>query len=493
MAAPVKTPAERAGLDAAVVESCEYGVFTETLDGVITSWNHAAEVMFGYRADEVIGGPTAILLDPNSPDECVDLSPIRRGERVAHFETTRVRKDGWPLLVALTVSPLRDGDGRVVGAGTIARDIRDRKRVEEALRASEAALSEAARYSRSLFEASLDPLATVNPEGKLTDVNEAVAKATGVARADLIGSDFADYFTEPATAEAAYRQAFAEGSIRDYALTIRHVDGHLVDVLYNASVYRDAAGKATGVFAAARDVTALKHTKAELERSNVDLEQFAYAASHDLAEPLRAISGPISLVARRYQGQLDPDTDQFIAFAVDGCARMQKMIDGLLAYSRVGRLEGEVGSVDSTEVMQDVLDGLKATIEETEAKIEVGPLPVVQLEASQLTQVLQNLVSNAVKFVGAGVTPVISVCARRDGPVWRFEVTDNGIGIEPSQHDRVFGMFKRLHSRDQYPGTGIGLALAKRIVERHGGSIGLEAAPTGTGSRFWFTVPATGA
>lgn len=229
---------------------------------------------------------------------------------------------------------------------------------------------------------------------------------------------------------------------------------------------------------------------AELARSNDELEQFAYVASHDLSEPLRAISGPISFVARRYRGRLDPEADEFIAFAVDGCQRMQQLIDGLLAYSRVGRLETPLGPVDCNLVMNGVLASLGPAIVESGAIVQVGDLPVVTAEANQLGQVLRNLVSNAIKFVPTGRTPEVSVEANLVGDRWRFTVTDNGIGIAAEHRERIFGMFKRLHSREEYVGTGIGLALAKKIVERHGGSIGVEDGPGGVGSRFWFTLPA---
>ena len=228
---------------------------------------------------------------------------------------------------------------------------------------------------------------------------------------------------------------------------------------------------------------------ADLARSNAELEQFAYAASHDLSEPLRAISGPISLLARRYKGQLDADADTFIGFAVDGCDRMQTLIDGILALSRVGRLEGEIEPVDCNVVMRSVLRVLGPTIAETGATVTVDPLPVVRADSTQLAQVLQNLLTNAVKFMAPGVAPVISVGAEREANAWRLTVTDNGIGIDPRHRERIFGMFKRLHGRDEYPGTGIGLALVKKIVERHGGTVGVENAPSGTGTRFWFTLP----
>ena len=231
------------------------------------------------------------------------------------------------------------------------------------------------------------------------------------------------------------------------------------------------------------------HANLELERSNSELEQFAYIASHDLSEPLRAISGPISVLARRYRGQLDAEADQFIEFAVDGCARMKRMIDDLLAYSRVGRIEGRVKAVDANDVLAAAIENLTPLIVECGAQLHGGHLPIVVAEGSQLGEVFQNLIGNALKFVSPGIPPDISIAAEPRDSLWRFTVTDNGVGIEPRHRERIWGMFTRLHTREEYPGTGIGLALVKKIIERHGGEIGVEDTATHQGSTFWFTLP----
>ena len=230
----------------------------------------------------------------------------------------------------------------------------------------------------------------------------------------------------------------------------------------------------------------LRAKVAGLASSNADLEQFAYLASHDLSEPLRAISGPIALLARRYEGQLGDDADECIGFAVDGCERMQAIINGLLAYARADELERNIAPVDSDVVVRAALSGLAGVIEESGADVSIGMLPTVRADGTQLSLVFQNLISNALKFVAPGVQPLVSVGADRAGNGWCFSVMDNGIGIEPQHRERIFGMFDRLHGRAAYPGSGIGLALARKIVERHGGTIGMDEGPRG-GSRFWFT------
>ena len=231
----------------------------------------------------------------------------------------------------------------------------------------------------------------------------------------------------------------------------------------------------------------LKRTLADLERSNEELEQFAYVASHDLQEPLRMVSSYTQLLARRYQDQLDQDAHEFIGYAVDGAERMQHLINDLLTYSRVGTRGKPFGKTDCQQALQDTLANLQTAIEETDATVTHDQLPTVLADESQLVQVFQNLVSNAIKFRGQA-PPAIHIGAQRKNDEWVFSVRDNGMGIEPQYHDRIFVIFQTLHARDQYPGTGIGLALCKRIVERHRGRIWVESA-LGEGATFYFTIP----
>jgi signal transduction histidine kinase len=233
---------------------------------------------------------------------------------------------------------------------------------------------------------------------------------------------------------------------------------------------------------------ALAVRAAELQRSNAELEQFAYVASHDLQEPLRKVTSFCQLLQRRYSGQLDEKADQYIEFAVDGAKRMQVLINDLLAFSRAGRSEGDLGPVACDAALAGATANLAAQIAAAGAVIEVGPLPVVRAQLTLMTVVFQNLLSNALKFKGER-PPRIVVAAERDGAFWSFSVTDNGIGIEPQYADRVFLIFQRLHDRAAYPGTGIGLAMCRKIIEYFGGRIWLDTG-VGDGARFCFTVPA---
>jgi len=230
---------------AAIVQSSEDAVISEALDGTITSWNPAAEKMFGYSAKEAIGKPMSIIGIKDRLYEFKEIiEKVRKGVTVERYETQRRKKDRTVLNVAVTVSPVKDEEGKLIGLSVIDRDITSQK--------------QASQYARSLIEASLDPLVTISADGKITDVNEATIKVTGVSRGRLIGTDFANYFTEPEKAREGYMQVLAKGYVTDYPLTIRHINGKLTDVLYNASVFKDIMGNVLGVFAAARDVTAQK-------------------------------------------------------------------------------------------------------------------------------------------------------------------------------------------------------------------------------------------
>lgn len=487
----------------------------------------------------------------------------------------------------------------------------ERKRAEEVRLASS--------YARSLIEASLDPLVTISLNGKIMDVNEATVRVTGVSREKLIGSDFSDYFTDPERARAGYREVFKKGFVLDYSLDLKHRDGHLTPVLYNASVYRDEKGEVIGVFAAARDITErkrmeealrgseikfkrlydsniigiifwdtagnisranneflrivgytqddvlqgkvrwkdmtppeyayldekalkemaetgvsvpfekkyirkdgslvpviigavlfkeqkdvgicfvldiserkraeeqLKKTLENLARSNKELEQFAYIASHDLQEPLRMVASFTQLLEKRYKGKLDGDADEYIKFAVDGASRMQRLINDLLTYSRIGTRGKPFEPCDCQFVLGQVIVNLKTMIDENNALITNDDLPTIMADETQMIQLFQNLIGNAIKF-RRKEPPQVHISAEQKLGEWIFSVRDNGIGIDQQYKERIFVIFQRLHSKDEYGGTGIGLAICKRIVERHGGRIWIESEP-GEGSTFYWTIP----
>ena len=469
-----------------LIEASLDPLVTISPNGKITDVNRAAEDVTGYSRQELIG--------TDFSDYFTEPEKARRGYRqvfreglVRDYELAIHRREGHVTPVLYNASVYQDEDGEVVGVFAAARDITERKQAEQRSQRANA-------YNRSLLETSLDPLVTIAPDGKITDVNRAAEEVTGYSRQELIGTDFSDYFADPEKARRGYQQVFREGLVQDYELAIHRRDGHVTPVLYNASVYRDERGEAVGVFAAARDITerkraeeALEQNVKELARSNKDLEQFAYVASHDLQEPLRMVANFTQLLAKRYGGKLDSDADEFIGYAVDGARRMQTMIEDLLTYSRVGTRGKDFERVDCNEVLGRAVANLQIAIHENGAFVSHQELPTVLADGSQLLQLFQNLVANAIKFRGADA-PRIHVSAAREGTDWLFAVRDNGIGIDPEYADRIFVIFQRLHSREEYPGTGIGLAVCKKIVERHRGKIWVESEP-GKGATFFFTLP----
>jgi light-regulated signal transduction histidine kinase (bacteriophytochrome) len=263
------------------------------------------------------------------------------------------------------------------------------------------------------------------------------------------------------------------------------------------SPIKDPAGSVTGASAIARDITDRKRAEEvlarrteELARSNAELEQFAYVASHDLQEPLRTVANFAQLLLKRYRGKLDAKADDFIDFIVDGVTRMQGLINDLLAYSRVGNRGKESGPADSAALLRQALENLQAAVDESGAQITCERLPVVNCDGGQIMQVFQNLVGNSIKFRN-GPPPRIHVGVERTAAEWVFSVRDNGIGIDPQYAGRIFEIFQRLHAQREYPGSGIGLAIARKIVERHGGRIWVES-KLQQGATFFFTLPASG-
>lgn len=241
------------------------------------------------------------------------------------------------------------------------------------------------------------------------------------------------------------------------------------------------------VAARLQQAAALEQSVEALAQSNAELERFAYVASHDLQEPLRAVSGCVQILRKRYRGKLDESADELIRHTTDGAVRMQNLIRDLLAYSRVATQAKELLPIDSTAAVRQALSNLEVAVKERRAVVTVDPLPVVKADLPQLTQVFQNLLVNAIKFTTEG-PPTIHVSAQRDQGAWRLSVQDNGIGIAPEYVERIFVIFQRLHTREEFPGTGIGLAICRKVVERHGGRMWVESEP-GKGATFFFTIP----
>ncbi|MGA3186972.1 MAG: ATP-binding protein [Bryobacteraceae bacterium] len=354
-----------ANLLASIVESSDDAIVSKNLNSIIMSWNRGAERLFGYTAEEAIGQSIAMLIPADrQQEEPKILERLKRGERVEHFETLRVRKDGSPLHVSLTVSPVKDADGRVVGASKIARDITEKVRQDEAL---------------------------------------------------------------------------AEASVA-------------------------------------------------LQRANADLQQFAYSASHDLQEPLRMIAIYSELLKEEFGGKLGPTGDEYLGYTVLGATRMESLLKDLRTYTQVSTVGLEpTEDIDAGEILKKTLLNLEVAIKDSGVTISTTALPRVRMYEFQLEQIFQNLIGNAIRY-RSDAPPCIRIAAERQGGDWLFSVQDNGIGIEPQFKEKIFGIFKRLHTAVQYSGTGMGLAICQRAIERSGGRIWVESEP-GRGSTFYFTIP----
>jgi PAS domain S-box-containing protein len=367
-------------------------------------------------------------------------------------------------------------------------DITERRQAEEALRL------ENERFMR-FVDSNIIGIVIADADGGIQLANDYYLHLLGVTREDFLAGKVDWRTFTPDEWLPADEKALAElderGICEPYEKEYVRTDGTRVPVYLADARLPGPDGQ---IAAFVLDITdrkraeqAIQRVTDDLLRSNAELEQFAYVASHDLQEPLRMVSSYVQLLARRYQGKLDSDADEFIGYAVDGVKRMQNLINDLLAYSRVGRRGSEFMPISAEFLLQEALANLQLTIEDTDAKISHDTLPAVLGDAIQLSMVFQNLLGNAMKFHGAE-PPCIHIGAREEEGHWIFSFRDNGIGLDAKFAERIFVIFQRLHDRTSYPGTGIGLAICKRIVQRHGGRIWVDSQP-GQGSTFFFTLP----
>jgi PAS domain S-box-containing protein len=475
--------------------------------------------------DEYLGLPPVQKALEGTTQAAEYLDPVTQSKMVATFQPVSVRDRRWVVVAAQPVheayatiqqAGLQIGSAAAVlalGAMAIVTVLgRSNERNRElnlTLRQSNEELKRERFLIDTLMDTIPDHIYFKDLKSRFLRVNRAMVSLFNLKEpAEAVGKSDHDFFAHE-HAEQAYRDE--QEMIRTGKSLVNREeketwpDGTVTWVSTTKICLRDKSGEIIGTFGLSRDITGRKEAEEalaskakELARSNKELEEFAYVASHDLQEPLRMIASYTQLLERRYKDRLDQDAHEFIAYAVDGATRMQVLINDLLAYSRVGTRGKPFALTDCEEVLNRTLSNLKIAIEESHAEVTHSPLPALMGDPTQLTQLLQNLINNAIKFrrkdeqprvhVGASLEKKPDSASEEHGPFWHFWVSDNGIGIDPKFYERIFVIFQRLHTRDQYAGTGIGLSVCKKIVERHGGKIWVESEP-GTGATFHFTVP----
>jgi PAS domain S-box-containing protein len=470
----------------AIVDSSDDAIVSKDLTGIITSWNNSAERIFGYTAAEAVGQPITMLI----PEERLNEEPrildrLRRGERVDHFETVRQRKDGELIDISLTISPVKDSQGNIIGASKIARDITGRKRTEAALQASE-------ENFRQLANAMPQMVWTARPDGFVDYYNERWYDFTGFER-NRLGHETWEpilHHDDVQSCREGWASSVASGqSFNSECRFWDRLEERWRWFVVRALPVDDAAGNVAKWFGTCTDIDDQKRTEDDLRRANQDLEQFAFSASHDLQEPLRSVKIYSELLARTCGSEIGEAGQEYLTYLRKGATRMEVLVRDLLSYTQVVKSESVPVRTDAEEVLASSLADLAAVTAESGAQIASGRLPSVCITRAHLQQLFQNLVGNAIKYRSPGRQPVVNIAAERQDGLWVFSVADNGIGIAPEYREKIFGLFKRLHTSDQYSGTGIGLAICRRIVDRYHGSIWVDSEP-GEGSTFRFTLPA---
>jgi PAS domain S-box-containing protein len=450
-------------------------------------WANPAGLQF--FGDDVLG-KTADFYFEGQQDTYTCVQPIFDGDdSTIYVESWQRRRDGEKRLLGWWCRALKDAQGRPAGALSSARDLTDRQRAEEAVRENEL------RYRR-IVETAQEGIWTIDADSLTSFVNAKMAEMLGYTVDEMHGMPLLAFMDEEGRALAAEKlERRRHGIAEQHDFRFKRKDGADVWALLATNPMLDRTGAYLGALAMVTDITERKRTEqalaeraAELARSNAELEQFAYVASHDLQEPLRMVASYTQLLARRYRGKLDADADDFIGYIVDGADRMHALITDLLAFSRVGTRGSPFQPTDCRRVLEQALADLRVAIQESQATVTNTELPVVMGDAVLLIQLFQNLIGNAIKFRSAE-PPHVHISATPKERGWEFAVRDNGIGFDPQYAERVFIIFQRLHNRQEYPGTGIGLAICKRIVERHGGQIWAES-QAGQGTTFYFTLPA---
>ncbi len=498
-----------------LVETSDDAIISKTLEGIIISWNLGAEKVFGYTAAEAVGQSMLMLMPPERASEERDiLARIARGESVRHFETVRVRKDGSRIHISTTISAIKDGNRAIVGASTIARDISDRKRAEQAL-------SESERRYRLLFNEMVEGFALLkviyNPQGapcdfRYLEVNPGFEIHCGLSREAVLGKTLLEVLPnlEPVWMEIYGQVAITGKSIHfeNYAAPLqrwleltafRTHQGQLAVTFSDVTKRKEAAellARQAGDLACSRQAlevlnaeleTRVVERTAQLEAANRELEAFTYSVSHDLRAPLRHISGFSKILSEEFGAHLPPDAQHHLQRIQQGTHRMGLLVDDLLNLGRIGRHQVRRQPASLNTMAQEIMAELQPECNGREIEWKIADLPLLDCDPGLIKQVFQNLLANAVKFTRPRAQAVIEIGLQGDSGDSVVFVRDNGVGFNMKYADKLFGIFQRLHRADEFEGTGVGLATVQRIIQKHGGRIWAEA-ELDKGATFYFTL-----
>ena len=525
-----KRAEEARGWLAAIVESSDDAIMSKTLDGTITAWNRGAEKIFGYSAEEAVGKLMLMLFPPEIASEEPDiLARIGRGESVEHFDTVRIRKDGRSIDVSVTISPIRDGNGAIVGASKVARDITERKQAERQLadQASELsaqalkledsrqALEDQTLLLQSVLDSMTEGLVVADPQGKFVLWNPAATEIVGMGAANVPPEEWSQHYgvfledtVTPFPPEKSPLKLAIDGVASGAIQHVRNVElEHGVWIELSASPLRDKSGMARGGVAAFRDITQrvldeqkiralneeleerVAQRTAQLEFANHELEAFTYSVSHDLRAPLRHIGGFSRILIEDFGSTLQPEARDHLQRIEDGTQRMGRLVDELLNLARVGRHALNLQPAQLNPIIDEVINLLQPEAEGREVNWKISQLPLAVCDPILIKQVFQNLLANALKFTRTRDQAVIEITNHQENGETVILIHDNGVGFNMKYKDKLFGVFQRLHRAEDFDGTGVGLALVQRIVLKHGGRVWAEA-EVDKGATFYFTLHA---
>lgn len=500
---------------AAIIDSSDDAIISKTLEGIITSWNPGAERMFGYAAHEAVGKPMLMLFPPDRVNEEQEiLTRIRHGERMEHFETARVRKDGGRIDVSVTISPIKDSHGRIVGASKIARDITEQKRSEQRLLDT---VREMKDIRAALDEHSI--VAITDGQGRITYVNDKFCSISKYTREELLGKDhrIINSRHHPKEFFKVLWTTIGGGGVWHGEIKNRAKDGSFYWVATTIFPRLNPAGVPVQYISIRTDITQRKADEAELQRfaadlaeKNKELETIVYTVSHDLRSPLvnvqgfgkqlnRACDKIIAAVAAGRDGQVSASElkapvevaiPQALRFINAGVNKMEMLLNGLLRFSRLGRIAFTIQPLDMNEMISEILAAMRFQIDDTHAEVHVAPLPGCRGDRVQTSQAFANLLDNAIKYRDPFRPLRIRVAGSFKDGMAVYTVADNGIGIAPGHQGKAFEIFHRLNP-DSGSGEGLGLTIAQRVLEREGGKIWIES-QEGVGSTFYVALPAGG-